>query len=53
MKGKGPEAWHAQVLREEADALTAAVRMLEWRDGYAAGWDHRQDDADWRAGVAS
>jgi hypothetical protein len=32
-----PEAWHAQVLRDEAEQLTIAVRMLEFADGYREG----------------
>ncbi|QGH74556.1 hypothetical protein HYQ03_gp69 [Arthrobacter phage Kuleana] len=33
-KKNGPEAWHARVLGEESERLTAAVRILEWREGY-------------------
>jgi hypothetical protein len=32
-----PEAWHAQCLREEAEQLTVAVRMLEFGAGREAG----------------
>jgi hypothetical protein len=32
-----PEAWHARVLRDEAEQLTIAVRMLEFADGYREG----------------
>jgi hypothetical protein len=32
-----PEAWHAQVLRDEIEQLTIAVRMLEFADGYREG----------------
>lgn len=32
-----PQAWHAQVLRDEADQLAAACRMLEFQQGYSAG----------------
>ena len=31
------EAWMAQCLRDEADQLAVAVRMLEWQAGYSAG----------------
>lgn len=34
MKNSGPEQWHARVLREESERLTAACRILEWREGY-------------------
>jgi len=37
MKNNRPEAWHAQCLRDEADQLAIAVRMLEFNAGYAAG----------------
>lgn len=36
-KRNGPEAWHARVLRDEAEQLTIAVRMLEFADGYREG----------------
>lgn len=36
-KGRGPDVWHAQVLREEAEHLTIAVRILEFADGYREG----------------
>ena len=32
-----PESWHARVLRDEAEQLTAAIRMLEFADGYREG----------------
>ena len=34
---KGPEAWHARTLRDYAEQLTIAVRMLEFADGYREG----------------
>lgn len=34
-----PESWRAIVLRDEAEQLTAAVRMLEFQSGYSAGVD--------------
>lgn len=37
MKNNRPEAWHAKCLRDEAEQLTAAVRMLEWQAGYRDG----------------
>lgn len=33
---KSPEAWRAVVLRDEADRLAAAIRTLEWLQGWAA-----------------
>lgn len=39
MAKTGPEAWRAQVLRDEAEQLTAAVRLLENRAGWFEGWD--------------
>lgn len=36
-KGRGPDVWHAQVLREEAEHLTIAVRMLEFAEGFEQG----------------
>jgi len=32
-----PEQWHARCLRDEAEALTIAVRMLEFEAGYFDG----------------
>lgn len=32
-----PEAWHAEVLRQEAEVLTAAVRGLEFAQGFYEG----------------
>jgi hypothetical protein len=32
-----PEAWRAQVLRDEIEQLTAFVRKLEWQGGYFDG----------------
>ena len=32
-----PESWHARCLRDEAEQLTIAVRMLEFADGYREG----------------
>jgi hypothetical protein len=37
-----PEAWHAQVLRDEIEQLTVAVRMLEFSAGYQAGVNESQ-----------
>lgn len=37
MKNNRPEAWHAQVLHDEIEQLTAAVRMLEFQAGYRDG----------------
>jgi len=37
MKNNRPEAWHAQCLRDEAEQLTIAVRMLEFQAGYRDG----------------
>ena len=38
MKTKNaPEAWLARCLRDEAEQLTIAVRMLEFADGYREG----------------
>ena len=38
MKNSKPEQWHARVLRDESERLTAACQILEWRDGwFAAG----------------
>ena len=37
-----PEAWHSQVLRDEADQLSIAVRMLEFAAGYRAGVSEAQ-----------
>ncbi|WP_324644192.1 hypothetical protein [Pseudarthrobacter sp. LT1] len=31
------EAWMAQCLRDEANQLAVAVRMLEWQTGYRDG----------------
>lgn len=42
MKNNRPEAWHAQCLRDEAEQLTVAVRMLEFNAGYAAGVQEAQ-----------
>lgn len=36
-KKKTPEAWHAEVLRQEGEALTAAVRGLEFAQGFYEG----------------
>lgn len=32
-----PQAWHAQVLHDEAEQLAIACRMLEFQQGYWAG----------------
>jgi len=37
MKNNRPEAWHAQVLHDEIEQLTIAVRMLEFQAGYSNG----------------
>ena len=37
MKNNRPEAWHALCLRDEAEQLAIAVRMLEFNAGYTAG----------------
>jgi hypothetical protein len=42
MKNNRPEAWHAKCLRDEAEQLTAAVRMLEWQTGYRDGMAEAQ-----------
>lgn len=34
---KTPEAWHAEVLRDEINQLTLAVRELEFSQGYDLG----------------
>jgi len=31
------ESWMAQCLRDEANQLAIAVRMLEWQAGYSTG----------------
>ncbi|AYN56882.1 hypothetical protein PBI_ANDREW_70 [Arthrobacter phage Andrew] len=36
-KKQGPEVWHARVLRDEAEALAIACRMLEFQLGYLEG----------------
>lgn len=42
MKNNRPEAWHAQCLRDEADQLAVAVRMLEFQAGYREGVSEAQ-----------
>lgn len=37
MKSKGPESWHAVVLRDEIEQLSAAVQMLAHTVGYNEG----------------
>jgi len=37
MKNNRPEAWHAQCLRDEANQLAIAIRMLEFQAGYSSG----------------
>ena len=37
MKNNRPEAWHAQCLRDEANQLAIAIRMLEFQAGYSNG----------------
>ncbi|AYR01562.1 hypothetical protein PP639_gp062 [Arthrobacter phage Seahorse] len=37
-----PEAWRAQVLRDEIDQLHVAVRKLEWQTGYFDGVNEAQ-----------
>lgn len=37
MKNNRPEAWYAQCLRDEAEQLTVAVRMLEFEAGRQVG----------------
>ncbi|UYM26599.1 hypothetical protein SEA_BAUER_50 [Arthrobacter phage Bauer] len=37
-----PEAWHARCLRDEAEQLTIAVRMLEFAAGYHDGVSEAQ-----------
>lgn len=32
-----PEAWHAEVLRQESEALTVVVRALEFDQGFSEG----------------
>ncbi|WP_256371923.1 hypothetical protein [Pseudarthrobacter sp. NIBRBAC000502770] len=36
MKNNRPEAWHAQVLHDEIEQLTVAVRMVEFAAGRQA-----------------
>lgn len=50
-KKQGPEVWHARVLRDEAEALTAAVRMLEFQAGLFCGIATSPADADWAVGA--
>lgn len=38
----GPEAFHARALRDYAEQLTIAVRMLEYADGYHEGVNEAQ-----------
>ncbi|AYN58888.1 hypothetical protein PP634_gp62 [Arthrobacter phage Richie] len=37
-----PEEWHARCLRDEAEQLTIAVRMLEFAAGYHNGVNEAQ-----------
>ncbi|WPM94316.1 hypothetical protein VB1_CDS0067 [Arthrobacter phage Marchesin] len=41
-KGRGPEQWHARVLREESERLTVAARILEARGGWFEGFEAGQ-----------
>jgi len=37
VKKNTPEAWHAEVLRQEIQVLTVAVRGLEFAEGFEQG----------------
>lgn len=41
-----PEAWRARVLRDEAERLTVAVRVLEARSGWFEGFEAGQQLAE-------